>query len=122
MIVFIFFYKQSFVEDNNIRGNFSFVDYVKLRSAFDRKYGTVTAVNSTSLIDGAVAVILMIEFRAKELGLVSLGYLRSYVFIAIDVWQDMLFGSVWLISLALERVGLTMSDLILIDMYEVFVV
>lgn len=64
----------------------------------------------------------MIEFRAKELGLVSLGYLRSYVFIAIDVWQDMLFGLVWLISLALERVGLTMSDLILIDMYEVFVV
>lgn len=53
---------------------------------FDCKYGTVTAVNSMSLIDGAVAVILMIEFRVKELGLVSLGYLCSYVFIAIDVW------------------------------------
>lgn len=74
------------------------------------------------LIDGAAVVILMIEFWVKELGLVLLGYLCSYVFIVIDVWQDMLFGLVWLILLVLECVGLMMSDLILIDMYEVFAV
>lgn len=85
-------YKQPLVEDNNIRGNSSLADYAKLRPAFDRKHGTVTAANSTPLTDGAAAVILMTESRAKELGLVPLGYLRSYAFTAIDVWQDMLLG------------------------------
>lgn len=95
-------------------------DYAKLRPAFDRKHGTVTAANSTPLTDGAAAVILMTESRAKELGLVPLGYLRSYAFTAIDVWQDMLLGPAWSTPLALERAGLTMSDLTLIDMHEAF--
>lgn len=34
----------------------------------------------------------MTESRAKELGITPLGYLRSYAFTAIDVWQDMLLG------------------------------
>ncbi len=63
----------------------------------------------------------MTESRAKELGLVPLGYLRSYAFTAIDVWQDMLLGPAWSTPLALERaVFLTMSDLTLIDMHEAF--
>lgn len=60
----------------------------------------------------------MTESRAKELGLVPLGYLRSYAFTAIDVWQDMLLGPAWSTPLALERAGLTMTDLTLIDMHE----
>ncbi|MFP1452435.1 hypothetical protein ACLB1N_35405 [Escherichia coli] len=92
-----------------------------MRPAFDRKHGTVTAANSTPLTDGAAAVILMTESRAKELGLVPLGYRRSYAFTAIDVWQDMLLlGPAWSTPLALERNGLTMSDLTLIDMHEAF--
>ena len=75
MTAFIPPYKQPLVEDNNIRGNSSLADYAKLRPAFDRKHGTVTAANSTPLTDGAAAVILMTESRAKELGLVPLGYL-----------------------------------------------
>lgn len=62
----------------------------------------------------------MTESRAKELGLVPLGYLRSYAFTAIDVWQDMLLGPAWSTPLALERAGLTMVDLTLIDMHEAF--
>ncbi|MBW6087596.1 hypothetical protein HTS61_19475 [Escherichia coli] len=49
-----------------------------------------------------------------------LGYLRSYAFTAIDVWQDMLLGPAWSTPLALERAGLTMADLTLIDMHEAF--
>ncbi len=120
MTAFIPPYKQPLAEDNNIRGNSSLADYAKLRPAFDRKHGTVTAANSTPLTDGAAAVILMTESRAKELGLVPLGYLRSYAFTAIDVWQDMLLGPAWSTPLALERAGLTMSDLTLIDMHEAF--
>ena len=67
MTAFIPPYKQLLAEDNNIRGNSSLADYAKLRPAFDRKHGTVTAANSTPLTDGAAAVILMTESRAKEL-------------------------------------------------------
>ena len=85
-------FREPLVEDNNIRGTSTLEDYAKLRPAFDRKHGTVTAANSTPLTDGAAAVILMTESRAKELGITPLGYLRSYAFTAIDVWQDMLLG------------------------------
>ncbi|EKD5908067.1 acetyl-CoA C-acyltransferase FadI [Salmonella enterica subsp. enterica serovar Newport] len=113
-------YKNPFAEDNNIRGTSTLADYAKLRPAFDRKHGSVTAANSTPLTDGAAAVILMTESRAKELGLRPLGYLRSYAFTAIDVWQDMLLGPAWSTPLALERAGLTMADLTLFDMHEAF--
>jgi acetyl-CoA acyltransferase len=65
-------------------------------------------------------VILMTESRARELGIKPLGYLRSYAFTAIDVWQDMLLGPAWSTPLALERAGLTLADLTLIDMHEAF--
>ncbi|MGG7444720.1 acetyl-CoA C-acyltransferase FadI [Kosakonia oryzendophytica] len=107
-------------QDNNVRTQSSLADYAKLRPAFDRRHGTVTAANSTPLTDGAAAVILMTESRAKELGLTPLGYLRSYAFTAIAVQQDMLLGPAWATPLALERAGLTMADLTLLDMHEAF--
>lgn len=107
-------------KDNNVRTNSSLADYAKLRPAFDRQHGTVTAANSTPLTDGAAAVILMTESRAKELGLAPLGYLRSYAFTAIDVREDMLLGPAWATPLALERAGLSMTDLTLLDMHEAF--
>jgi acetyl-CoA acyltransferase len=58
-------YREPLAEDNNIRGTSTLADYAKLRPAFDRKHGTVTAANSTPLTDGAAAVILMTESRAR---------------------------------------------------------
>ncbi|WP_436893067.1 acetyl-CoA C-acyltransferase FadI [Siccibacter turicensis] len=113
-------YRDPLSQDNNIRESASLADYAKLRPAFDRKHGTVTAANSTPLTDGAAAVILMTESRARELGLVPLGYLRSYAFTAVDVWQDMLLGPAWATPLALDRAGLTLADLTLFDMHEAF--
>lgn len=95
-------------------------DYARLRPAFDRKHGTVTAANSTPLTDGAAAVVLMTESRARALGMVPLGYLRSYAFTAIDVRQDMLLGPSYASPLALDRAGITLADLSLIDMHEAF--
>jgi acetyl-CoA acyltransferase len=63
---------------------------------------------------------MMTESQAKALGLTPLGYLRSYAFTAIDVRQDMLLGPAWSTPLALERAGLTLADLTLIDMHEAF--
>lgn len=113
-------YREPFSEDNNVRKNSTISDYAKLRPAFDRQHGTVTAANSTPLTDGAAAVILMTESRARELGLQPLGYLRSYAFTAVDVWEDMLLGPAWSTPLALERAGLTLNDITLFDMHEAF--
>lgn len=107
-------------KDNNIREDSSLESYAKLRPAFDRKYGSVTAANATPLTDGAAAVLLMSEGRAKALGLTPLGYIRSYAFAAIGVEKDMLMGPSYATPLALDRAGISLSDLTLIDMHEAF--
>ncbi|HBV38607.1 MAG TPA: acetyl-CoA C-acyltransferase FadI [Erwinia sp.] len=107
-------------QDNNVRLSSNLKDYGRLRPAFDRKHGTVTAANSTPLTDGAAAVVLMTEARARELGITPLGYLRSYAFTAIGVENDMLLGPAWASPLALDRAGITLQDLKLIDMHEAF--
>lgn len=113
-------FKHAFSQDNNVRGNSVLSSYAKLKPAFDRKYGSVTAANSTPLTDGAAAVLMMTESRAKALGYTPLGYIRSYAFSAIDVWEDMLLGPSYATPIALKRAGLSLQDLTLIDMHEAF--
>ncbi|MEH0742446.1 acetyl-CoA C-acyltransferase FadI [Vibrio cholerae] len=113
-------YKKWIAEDNNIRRDSTLEGYAKLRPAFDRKFGSVTAANSTPLTDGAAAIMLMREGRAKELGLEIMGYIRSYAFSAIGVETDMLMGPSYATPVALDRAGIALSDLTLIDMHEAF--
>ncbi|HAT8491915.1 TPA: acetyl-CoA C-acyltransferase FadI [Vibrio vulnificus] len=113
-------YKKWIAEDNNIRHDSTLEGYTKLRPAFDRQYGSVTAANSTPLTDGAAAVLLMREGRAKELGMEILGYIRGYAFSAIGVESDMLMGPSYATSKVLQNTGLALSDLTLIDMHEAF--
>lgn len=113
-------YKQFIEKDNCIRENSVLDGYAKLKPVFDRKHGSVTAANSTPLTDGAAAVLLMREGRAKELGYEPLGYIRSYGFSAIDVWQDMLMGPSYATPIALKRAGMTLADLDLVEMHEAF--
>lgn len=113
-------YKGFIDRDNNIRENSSIESYAKLRPAFDRKHGTVTAATSTPLTDGASAVLMMSESRAKALGYEPIGYIKSYAFSAIDVWEDMLMGPSYATPLALQRAGMELEDLTLIEMHEAF--
>ncbi|SIN76189.1 acetyl-CoA C-acyltransferase FadI [Salinivibrio sp. ES.052] len=113
-------YKAWIAQDNNLRPDSTLADYAKLRPAFDRKHGSVTAANSTPLTDGAAAVLMMPESRAKALGLEVLGYIRSYAFSAIGVEKDMLMGPSYATPLALDRAGISLADLTLIDMHEAF--
>ncbi|EPI5809226.1 acetyl-CoA C-acyltransferase FadI [Vibrio vulnificus] len=113
-------YKKWIAEDNNIRHDSTLEGYAKLRPAFDRQYGSVTAANSTPLTDGAAAVLLMREGRAKEFGMEILGYIRGYAFSAIGVESDMLMGPSYATSKVLQNTGLALSDLTLIDMHEAF--
>ncbi len=113
-------YKQFIDKDNCIRENSVLKGYAKLRPVFDRKHGSVTAANSTPLTDGAAAILLMREGRAKELGYQPLGYIKSFGFAAIDVWEDMLMGPSYATPLALKRAGMELKDLDLIEMHEAF--
>lgn len=113
-------YKKFIDKDNCIRENSVLESYAKLKPVFDRKHGTVTAATSTPLTDGGAAILLMREGRAKELGYKPLGYIRSFGFSAIDVWQDMLMGPSYATPIALQRAGMNLADLDLIEMHEAF--
>ncbi|ABM00374.1 acetyl-CoA C-acyltransferase FadI [Shewanella amazonensis] len=113
-------YNQFIEKDNNIRESSDLASYAKLRPVFDRKHGSVTAANSTPLTDGASALLLMSEGRAKALGYTPIGYIKSYAFAAIDVWEDMLMGPSYATPMALKRAGMQLEDLTLIEMHEAF--
>ncbi|WP_440056739.1 acetyl-CoA C-acyltransferase FadI (plasmid) [Pseudoalteromonas sp. T1lg65] len=113
-------YKSFIDKDNNIRENSSLEGYAKLRPVFDKKHGSVTAANATPLTDGAAAVLMMSESKAKALGYEILGYVRSFAFSAIGVHEDMLMGPAHSTPIALDRAGITLADLDLIEMHEAF--
>src|SRR5690606_13987654 len=108
------------VRDNGIRGDTSLEKLAALRPAFDRRYGTVTAGNASPLTDGASAVLLMSEERARSLGYEPLGYIRSYAYAALAPDDQLLQGPVFATPVALERAGLSMKDIDLMDMHEAF--
>jgi acetyl-CoA acyltransferase len=108
-------------DDNLVRKNSVREGYDKLKPCFDTSAaGTVTAANSSPLTDGAGALLLMSEVRAKAEGRAILGYIRSYHFAAKTPKDDLLMGPVLAAPIALERAGLTLKDLTLIDMHEAF--
>ncbi|GAM69328.1 3-ketoacyl-CoA thiolase [Vibrio sp. JCM 19236] len=113
-------YRSWIDKDNNVRFDSTIEGYAKLRPAFDRQYGSVTAANATPLTDGAAAIMLMTESKAKELGLEILGFIRSYAFSATQVEKDMLMGPSYATPIALDRAGVSLADLDLIDMHEAF--
>ncbi|MET0790593.1 MAG: acetyl-CoA C-acyltransferase FadI [Polyangiaceae bacterium] len=111
---------QAFDEDNLVRKDSELEAYAKLQPVFDRRYGSVTAGNSSPLTDGASVLLLMTEKRAKALGLDVLGYLRSYAFAAVDPAEQLLMGPAYAAPLALERADLKLKNMDLIDMHEAF--
>ncbi len=107
-------------DDNLIRRDSNLADYTALRPVFDRRFGTITAGNSSALSDGASAVILMREDKARALGLVPLAYLRSHATTALDPRGQMLMGPAYAIPRALDRAGIDFGDLDLVDLHEAF--
>jgi acetyl-CoA acyltransferase len=106
--------------DNGIRADTSLEKLAKLKPAFDRRYGTVTAGNASPLTDGASAVLLMSEEKARALGYEPLGYIRSYHYAALAPSDQLLQGPVFATPVALERAGLSMKDIDLLEMHEAF--
>jgi acetyl-CoA acyltransferase len=106
--------------DNGIRSDSSLEQLAALKPVFDRRYGTVTAGNSSPLTDGASAVLLMSEERAKSLGYEPLAFIRSYAYAALDPGEQLLMGPVLAAPTALKRAGLTLRDMDLVEMHEAF--
>jgi acetyl-CoA acyltransferase len=106
--------------DNGIRPDTSLEALAQLRPVFDRRYGSVTAGNSSPLTDGAAAVLLMAEEKAAALGYEPLAYLRSYAVAAVDPGWQLLMGPVYAVPRALERAGIAWGDLGLVEIHEAF--
>jgi acetyl-CoA acyltransferase len=113
-------YASVVTEDNGIRPDTSLEKLAALKPVFDRRYGTVTAGNASPLTDGASAVLLMSEDRAKTLGYEPLGYIRSWAYSALAPSGQLLQGPAWAAPVALDRAGVTMGDIELWEMHEAF--
>jgi acetyl-CoA acyltransferase len=113
-------YSTSVTTDNGIREDTSIERLRELSPVFDRRYGTVTAGNSSPLTDGAAAVLLMSEDRARDLGYEPLGFIRSYAYAALDPGEQLLMAPVLAAPVALQRAGLTLGDMDLVEMHEAF--
>ncbi len=106
--------------DNLIRGDSTLEAMAKLRPVFDRKFGTITAANASPLTDGAAAVILMSEDKAKALGIKPIGFIKSYAYAATDPFDQLLQGPVFALPVALERAKIALKDISVIEMHEAF--
>ena len=107
-------------KDNIVRADTTLEALSALKPVFDRKYGTITAGNASPLTDGAAALIVMSEEKARALGLTPLGYIRSYAYAGLDPRDQLLQGPAYAAPIALDRAGLTLQDMDLVDMHEAF--
>jgi acetyl-CoA acyltransferase len=113
-------YREAVSRDNIVRDDTTLEALGKLRPAFDRAHGTITAGNASPLTDGASALLVMRESKAKALGYTPLGYLKSWSYAAVDPSWQLLMGPVFAAPKALDRAGLTLAQMDLIDMHEAF--
>lgn len=111
---------EAFSEDNLVRKDSTLEGYGKLKPVFDRKFGSITAGNSSPLTDGASALLVMRESKAKSLGYEPLGYVKSYAFAAVDPSEQLLMAPAYAAPLALDRAELKLKNMDLIDLHEAF--
>ena len=105
--------------DNIVRGDTSVEKLSKLRPVF-AKDGTVTAGNASPLTDGAAAVLLMSEDKARALGYKPLAAFRSWSYVGVDPADQLLIGPALAMPKALDRARMELKDIDLVDMHEAF--
>jgi acetyl-CoA acyltransferase len=107
-------------KDNGPREDASMEKLSAGRPVFERRYGSVTAGNSSFLSDGASAVLVMKESRARQLGLKPLAYIHSYAQAGSDPWDELLLGPAFATAKALKRGNLKLSDIKVFEIHEAF--
>lgn len=106
--------------DNGVRGDSKMEKVSKLRPAFDKKYGTLTAANSSFLTDGAAASLIATEEKAKALGLTPKAEIIDYIFTGQDLETELLLGPAYAISEILKRNNLELADIDVLEIHEAF--
>lgn len=105
--------------DNGIRVSTE-EQMAKLKPAFIKPHGTVTAANSSYLTDGASACLLMTEEKAKQMGLKPKAYLRAYTYVSQDPKDQLLLGPTYATPKVLEQAGLSIQDVDVFEYHEAF--
>jgi acetyl-CoA acyltransferase len=113
-------YERVAARDNIVRKETTLEALAQLKPVFDRRYGTITAGNASPLTDGAAALIVMSEEKARGLGLRPLGFVKTYAYAALDPKDQLLQGPAYAAPMALDRAGLALRDMDLVDMHEAF--
>jgi acetyl-CoA acyltransferase len=113
-------YEETIEQDNIPRTDSTIEKLAELRPVFDKRYGSVTAANASPLTDGASAMMLIEESVAEALGYEPKAYLKSYAFAAIDPNWQLLMGPAFAAPIALDKAGMTLADIDVIDMHEAF--
>ena len=108
-----------YLVDEHFRANCSAADMAKLKPAFLKENGTVTAGNASGINDAAAAVVLMEAATAQARGLKPMARLVAYAHAGVDP-KYMGIGPVPATKLALKKAGLTVNDLDVIEANEAF--
>ncbi len=106
--------------DNGIRTDSKINKLAKLRPAFDKKFGTLTAANSSFLTDGASAVLLMSEEKAKYLGFIAKAEIVDFTFTGQRLEDELLLGPAYAVYKLLNQHKLTFKNIDVIEFHEAF--
>ncbi len=112
-------YKTAVEADNGPREGQTIEALAKLKPVFDRRSGTVTAGNSSQITDGACALLITSEKRAKTLGLKPLGVMKAYAFAGVEPHR-MGMGPAHAIPLVLQKAKMRLKDIEAIEINEAF--
>jgi len=107
--------------DNGPREKQTMEALAKLKPVFDRRSGSVTAGNSSQITDGACALLVMPESRAKSLGYEILGTIRGYDYVGLEP-SEMGLGPAFAIEKVLHKANLKLKDIQLFEINEAFAV
>lgn len=108
-------------DDNGVREGLTIEQLAKLKPVFDRRSGTVTAGNSSQITDGACALLLMEEEKAKSMGYEILGTILGYDYAGLEP-SEMGLGPAFAIEKVLKRTGRKLSEVQLFEINEAFAV
>jgi acetyl-CoA C-acetyltransferase/acetyl-CoA acyltransferase len=114
-------YKVCVRDDNGVRKGQTYEALKKLKPIFEKKTGTVTAGNASQVTDGACALLLMSEEKAKGMGFEVLGYLRDYVYVGLEPAR-MGLGPAFAIEQILRKNSMALKDIDLFEINEAFAV
>ena len=107
-------------KDNGIRSGSKPEKLAKLKPAFDKKHGTLTAANSSFLSDGGAVCLIMTESKAKELNLTPKAEIIDYCFTGQRLEDELLLGPAFAMSKVLKKTKINLKDIDVFEIHEAF--